>query len=304
MKLHSKYYVHLLTLLYIVIDFVTIEMSFYCAYFLWRYANPIGHFQPLSIYILPFAGWGVLFIIIFALFNLYKRDVSILNIEEPIRLLKAMLLSLVLFLSMSYFFRNKELARLVMVYSCIFITILVNIERIILNKLHEMMHKKGVSEKRVLVYGAGAVGTVIVKRIKELPRLGYKVVGFIDDNKIPGAEINGYKLLGGFNDIMRVKEEYNPEMVIIAMPSTPSEWIKNVIYTMKKLGLSFKVVQNLYDIALERSNFDIIGGIPLLDIKEYRPNIVVDITKRICDIIISSVVILFSFPLFIFIGIK
>ena len=60
-----------------------------------------------------------------------------------------------------------------------------------------MMHKKGVSEKRVLVYGAGAVGTVIVKRIKELPRLGYKVVGFIDDNKIPGAEING---LNDIND--------------------------------------------------------------------------------------------------------
>lgn len=51
--------------------------------------------------------------------------------------------------------------------------------------------------RRVVIYGAGAAGVMLMREIRANPNLGYRVVGMIDDDpRLGGLDIQGTRVLG------------------------------------------------------------------------------------------------------------
>ena len=88
----------------------------------------------------------------------------------------------------------------------------------------ESLGRKGqVTERRVLIVGAGAAGQMIAREIAENASLGMEQVGFIDDDRAKiGARIHGVKVLGGHGQIADICEKYDINEIIIAIPSAPA----------------------------------------------------------------------------------
>jgi perosamine synthetase len=86
-----------------------------------------------------------------------------------------------------------------------------------------------VTNKRVLIVGAGSSGINIARELKNNPHLGLKPVAFLDDDpKKIGMKAQGFHIFGPVIKFADIVKEQDINEIIIAMPSAPEQTIKNI----------------------------------------------------------------------------
>jgi FlaA1/EpsC-like NDP-sugar epimerase len=148
--------------------------------------------------------------------------------------------------------------------------------------------------KGILIYGAGVAGTMLVREIRAKPQLGYKVIGFLDDDpKKRDAVLMDVPVLGTGRDVVRIVDRYKrtgPKVdeLIIAMPSVATHELpmREVLANCRTVGVPCKTVPTLGELLSGKvrigqirdlSPADLLGREPvLLD----EPHIRADITGR------------------------
>lgn len=310
LKKLKKYSSFTITLVEILADFLSIFGSLMLGYVLYHYLYNVANIgtgpKSFSPYFKLALGVSIFFIVLFERVGLYKRQMSILNIEEIKGIFKAVLLGFVVLLVANFYIRQSSFSRLIISYSLIIMLIFVNVERLFFFKLHQRFHMKGSGVQRVLIYGAGEVGKLLYRRMLQSPHIGYLPVGFMDDNKSTvGAEIpigthyhnHGGLLLGRFEDLEEVFRKEKIDEVFIAMPSVAQEQIQKIIRKCRELKVKFRFVPSMFDIRIQKVGFATVGGIPLLSTKEYRSNRITLFFKRLLDVFFSGLVLLLFSPL-------
>jgi FlaA1/EpsC-like NDP-sugar epimerase len=103
--------------------------------------------------------------------------------------------------------------------------------------------------KRVLLVGAGRSGAMALKEMAARGDMGLKVVGFIDDdlNK-QGMMIQGIKVLGTTEDILRLAGPLAIEEVVVAIDNAPREFFVKLLEICRGIGLRAKVIPSLYQL--------------------------------------------------------
>jgi exopolysaccharide biosynthesis polyprenyl glycosylphosphotransferase len=76
-----------------------------------------------------------------------------------------------------------------------------------------------------------------------------------------------------------------------------------VIHDLERLPVRIKVVPDYFSLALVKANADILGGIPIIGLREPLILGLPRLVKRIFDLIICTILILFSLPLMVAISI-
>ena len=88
--------------------------------------------------------------------------------------------------------------------------------------------------KRVLIYGAGDAGEMIVRDIKNNGALyDYEPIGFIDDSasKI-GQRIHGLPVLGSRQDLPKILRSHKIAEVLLAIPSASPELVRQILTSL------------------------------------------------------------------------
>jgi FlaA1/EpsC-like NDP-sugar epimerase len=101
--------------------------------------------------------------------------------------------------------------------------------------------------KRVLIYGAGDTGEMIVRDMKSHTKLyNYRPVGFIDDdpNKI-GDRIHGVRVLGARKDLQDIVASTKAQEVIITIPSVDRRLVHDFVKSLERHNIAVKTVPNL-----------------------------------------------------------
>ena len=104
--------------------------------------------------------------------------------------------------------------------------------------------------KRVLIYGAGDAGEMILRDMKNHASIyKYTPIGFLDDDsqKI-GQHIHGVPVLGSRKHLEQVIIKKRPQGVIIAMPSAKRETIRDLVKALEKHDVEIKTLPNLREI--------------------------------------------------------
>jgi len=103
-------------------------------------------------------------------------------------------------------------------------------------------------EQRVLVIGAGDAG-VMVAREMQRNRLGYRLVGFLDDAPDKqGLEVAGVKVLGGVADLPRQVAEQHVDQVLIAMPTAPGAVVRRVFELARQAGVQVRTLPGYFEL--------------------------------------------------------
>jgi perosamine synthetase len=95
-----------------------------------------------------------------------------------------------------------------------------------------------VTNKRVLIIGAGNSGINIARELKSNPYLGLKPVAFIDDDpKKISMKTQGLHIFGPVIKLADIVKKQYIDEVIIAMPSAPEQTIRNIQYVCQDISI-------------------------------------------------------------------
>src|SRR5581483_6273669 len=91
--------------------------------------------------------------------------------------------------------------------------------------------------------------------------------------------------------------------VIIALPSNLHQQSIRSVRLCERLGTSFKLIPDLYELSLSRIDMEAIEGIPLIGIKQVSLNTLQRLITRLVDIILSALGLIVGSPFWLFIAI-
>jgi len=107
----------------------------------------------------------------------------------------------------------------------------------------------GQPSKRILIFGAGDAGELIVRDIKNSGHSAYQAVGFVDDDPSKvGHRIHGVPVLGTRADLPGILKRHRPHEVLLAVPHAEPGAVRTIVRTLEPYKIPIKTVPNLRDL--------------------------------------------------------
>jgi FlaA1/EpsC-like NDP-sugar epimerase len=131
--------------------------------------------------------------------------------------------------------------------------------------------------KRVLIIGAGGAGEKILREIFDNYQIHYDVIGFIDDDpQKQERSIHGVKVLGTVKKLPLVVENKKIEEILIAIPSTDGEHMRQIVDICKSCGVFYKTLPGIGEIIDGRVSVKVLRDVRYEDLLG-RPSVNLDI---------------------------
>ncbi|MGB5696774.1 MAG: nucleoside-diphosphate sugar epimerase/dehydratase [Polyangiales bacterium] len=126
--------------------------------------------------------------------------------------------------------------------------------------------------KPTLLVGAGQGGVLIAQEIARRPDLGIRPVAFVDDDLTKqGAVIQGIKVQGTTEDLLRLAHKHGAKQALITISNAPGSAIRRITDRCKAADLSVKIVPGAYEIVGGRVNLSRIREVAIEDLLRREP---------------------------------
>jgi Undecaprenyl-phosphate glucose phosphotransferase len=265
----------LVTVLLVLNDVLMIALAFYLSYWLRQMVAipPPVNIAPFGAYVGMMIIQVVTFLVVYFFARLYDLKRSTPRLEELTRIFAATSVGTIATIAFTTFlFKNSTLEldfpRAMVVYAWVLTTLLVAAGRTVLGVTRNLLRRRGVWADRLLIVGTGDVGRMILQKIRQMPRLGYRVIGFVDREATSGQEIMGVPVFGGVDDIPAIIEEQEIEEVIIGLPELPHQELLAIIARCERGQVGIKIFPDLFQIIATELSIGDLGGLPLLSVRD------------------------------------
>jgi putative colanic acid biosynthesis UDP-glucose lipid carrier transferase len=156
--------------------------------------------------------------------------------------------------------------------------------------------RRGYNAKNIIIVGAGKNGMELYRVIKTDLAYGFNVLGFFDDNTILGDVLPNY--LGQINKIQEFAEKNELDEIYCTIPGANSEKISELMNFAERNMIRFYIIPDFYRDIKKSMSLEMMESVPLLTIRtEPLQSPYNRIMKRCFDIVFSSLVLLFIFPI-------
>ena len=246
--------------LVMLLDFVCLQISLYIGYWLWVSFPWHGNYQPFSDFVVIMWMLPPIGIVVFQSVDLYKPQMGVIGVEEQSLIFKAIWIIYVIGLFLSFFYRGVAFSRLATFYSIFIAITIISLERYATRHLSEWLNKKGIATRHAVIYGAGFHGQRLARWIKQSPKLGIQVVGYLDDKvdlltKIPKSP----SILGGLFDLEQLVSEKDVSLVFIAYRNLDEKTVSEIFRLCRLLRVKCWAIPSLYQFHVERIELQNIG---------------------------------------------
>ena len=121
--------------------------------------------------------------------------------------------------------------------------------------------------KNLLIIGGGEAGTEVVRNIKENLITSYNIIGIIDDNnKKTHCKINGVKILGGRDDIVRICKEKGIDIIFFAISNISTKDRKEIISICQETGAKVRILPGIQDFITDKNIMQNLRDVEIEDI--------------------------------------
>lgn len=121
--------------------------------------------------------------------------------------------------------------------------------RFVLRALRGRVDPQGVAETRVIVFGAGEGGRLLVRALTRDPGTKMTPVGLLDDDRSKRRmRIDGVRVLGTSDDLVRVAAHHEATTLAIAVPSASPALVKKLRASAHEAGLETKILPRTTDL--------------------------------------------------------
>jgi len=241
-------FLHKRRMIEILLDFMLICIAYYSAYFL-RFEGPLltGNMHLIRESLV----WIILIkMSIFFIFGLYRGVWRYIGISDFFTIFKVVSLgSVASVLFLTFRFRFRDYSRAVFCIDWLILLFLILGSRFMFRILREFLSRiQNNGGKKVLIFGAGDMGEMVIREIKRNKVLNYIPIGFIDDDpdKI-GNKIHGVPVLGLRDKIKDLIKANEIKEVIIAISKVDMANFSDIIQVCKDYGISYRKVKGILD---------------------------------------------------------
>ena len=215
-------------------------------------------------------------ILSFWLFRLYHMSFRYTSLYEIINVLKASLVSALVFSLISTVLRGSSIMN-GFPRSVIFIDFMLTFIgssglRLAFRLFYFPQLKRG-KGKRALIVGAGAAGEQLVREMQTSPLYSNIPVAFVDDDpKKRGSLIHGIRVSGGKGEIPEIVKGMGIDEIIIAIPSATSAQLRSIMEYVRSSEVgNVKILPGLSHILTGKVTLGDIRGITVEDLLGREP---------------------------------
>ncbi len=197
---------------------------------------------------------------VFYFFGLYRGMWRYMSTTDVINLIKASLFSFLLVVTCVLSFNRFEgLSRSIFFLDAVFTFLLISGHRFAIRffyknvsgsrKLVPVLPLPDKNKKKLLLIGAGDAAEMIIREVRNNPRLPYEIVGLVDDNpNMIGLKIHGIPVLGLVEDLEEHIDRAAAKEVLIAISSGTGKQLKRLVELCRRSGTSYKVLPGLSEL--------------------------------------------------------
>ncbi len=155
--------------------------------------------------------------------------------------------SLLFFLLHPLFPVERTFPRSILVIDTVLLICLLTAVRLSRRIYRELVPGSG--GRRVIVYGAGDAGELIVRDMRLKPLYDARPIGFLDDDvsKV-GRRIHGLPVLGGRKDAQAILERLKPDEVLIAVPGATPEALRAIVRALQHTKVRITTLPAIEDL--------------------------------------------------------
>jgi len=207
--------------------------------------------------------------VMFVPFRLYEGLWRYAGIWDLLNIIKSVVLStLLLFLVVHGFHGQWAFPRSVYIIDSVVLICLLGGIRLVRRFYRELLNSK--NGKRLLIYGAGDAGEMIIRDMKRYAE--YVPIGFIDDDPVKvGQRIHGVRVLGTRRALPRIMEREKPHEVLVALPDGDPSVIRSVVEALQPYKVPITTLPALRDILNGKFVVDQIRGLSIDDLLPRAP---------------------------------
>ncbi|MBM2834724.1 MAG: cpsA [Candidatus Brocadiaceae bacterium] len=267
LKKHSKFFESLLLLM----DWASLSVSWALSYYLRFYSGIIPVYKgipPFKIYLTLLIFMIPLWSVVFKTFGLYRPRRVSTRFSEVIDIGKASTFATLIFISLTFLFRQYEFSRLTFFYFWLINIVFLSLTRIVFREFLRFLRQKGYNQRYALIVGAEKMGQDLVTKLRKHPELGIQIAGFVtsDSNEI-GNTIQGTKVLGKYSDVRELITNRGIDIIFVALPFHAHNQLKEVLEWIGDETVSIMVLPDLFEFVTLRGSVSEFEGMPLISLR-------------------------------------
>jgi UDP-GlcNAc:undecaprenyl-phosphate GlcNAc-1-phosphate transferase len=150
-------------------------------------------------------------------------------------------------------FRFHGLSRAVFALDALLLLLMMAGSRLAFRLFRQMLPRAQPAGRRVLIYGAGDAGELLLRELRNNAALGCLPVGFADDDPHKaGKVIHGLRVYGGNGKLREICGEHAIDEVYISTARFGEERIGEILRDCREAGVGLKLMRITFDPVCEK----------------------------------------------------
>ena len=207
-------------LLFVMFDLMLVAFSYYLAYRLRFGGAEFAYYFRIFLNSLP----AVIAckMVVFLALGVYRGFWGFLSTSDVFLVIKASLAGTLLSVAaITFIYRFEDFSKGIFVIDWLLATGMLLGVRGSFRMFVDTQNRKTLSGDKVIIYGAGRAGELLLREILNNKRLGINPVGFVDDDVLKkGKKIQGYPILGTFEEMDRIQAQHPLAGVVVSFNDT------------------------------------------------------------------------------------
>jgi exopolysaccharide biosynthesis polyprenyl glycosylphosphotransferase len=266
------------------------------------------HFVPLKYGIPVISGYlyaipvvVTVFLLAFNYAGLYRLEHGRSRFDEAVSVITASSASIVILVSITFFFRNISYSRIVIMHMWVISAVLLGTWRLVYRSFFNSMSNSGAIIQKLVIIGATDISKILIERLTREHGNGYRIMGVIDNKMKKGSKFCGFNVLGKISDFGNISAELSLDEAFVGLTDYDRKEVARLILENERM--KFMIASDVLGIITKNIDYDEMFGIPVFEVRELPLNFTFNrMVKRTFDIVLSMLALIVFSPVLLIVA--